>query len=161
MPVFAVPRDTIDLLVSAALLRSKPLEPEPARELVRLADRLGQALWDENHAALSEDLEREIPAPHYEWQPVLELTAFTINDREVIQVERCRRFLRAQLRPGEQTLAHELLDQLGAAVANRLEAWPIAPLATGDVDYLGMADAAEQWSRSMWAIAIANTAKAG
>lgn len=149
MPVFAVPKDTIDLLVSAALLRREEPDADTARDLVTLADRIGQELWDENHAALSDDLEREVPAPTYEWQPVFELAEFSIADAEVLQVERCRRFLLEQCRAQSSAPALKILDQLGGAVTNRLAQWPLAARGA-TVDYLGIEDTVEQWRRSDW-----------
>lgn len=159
MPVFAVPKDTLDLLVSAALLRSEEPDTDASADLVILADKIGQELWDENHAALSIDLEREVSAPSYRWRPVFELAEFSITDAEVLQVERCRRFLLEQCRPHSLSPALTILNQLGTAVANRLAEWPLAARGT-TVDYLGIEETVEQWRRSDWS-AVPVTADAG
>jgi len=154
MPVFAVPKDTIDLLVSAALVRRTEPDASTARELVKIADRLGQEIWEENHAALATDIERPaVSAPAYEWQPVLELSEGSISDAHLLQVERCRRFVLEQCRSreaGGATRVHDLLDRLGMATARRLHAWPLAAGPDGQPDYLGIEATVPQWRRMDW-----------
>ncbi len=154
MPIFAVPKDTVDLLVSAALMRRREPSPDAAKRLVHISDRIGQEIWDENHAALADDIERtNISAPLYHWQPVLEISGGSISRAQLLQVERCRRFMLAQCRPrakGGAPRVHDLLERLGWAVSGRLHEIASGSAPVPMHDYPGMDATVAQWKRSNW-----------
>ena len=83
--------DTVDLLVTAAVLAGSQLgtAPDQLRALVVSADRIGQELSDLLAPA------HRTPALAYRWQPVGDLFA-AYTDEQLVQLERARRFVAEQ-----------------------------------------------------------------
>lgn len=160
MDVEIVNKDTIDLLVSAAVIgNSMTARDEKAQEVVRAADRIGQRLWGENHAAFNAQHGTHRPTPRYLWQPLFDLMwqpepreTFTITAEQALQVERCRLFLVAHTAASPEwgdSFARAFLERLGAAIANRLQSWPIVVSEdhAGSIEYSGLSALSEQWQR--------------
>ena len=151
MRAFPVNRDTIDLLVTAVYISAPIQSIVDPRELVERADRTGQLLWDENHTSVSFAIGEHITAPRYEWQPVAEIVP-RADDEQVLQIERSRLLL-AEVSchhdGWDDSPARELLEQLGAAIAQRFAHWPLvtSPEPPGVMEYDGLHRASELWER--------------
>ena len=158
MRVQIVTKDTIDLIVSAAVIGNSTVDRD-AEEIVRAADRIGRQLRSENYAAANAAAGTHHPTPLYTWQPVFDLIwqpeqreAFTITEEQALQVERCRLFLidnSADSPNWADSFARKFLDRLGAAIQSRLRAWPLVASDDhpGVVEYSGLCDFTPQWRR--------------
>lgn len=158
MHVQIVTKDTIDFIVSAALMGNSTVDKDP-EEIVRAADRIGRQLRSENYAAANAAEGSHHPTPLYIWQPAFELmwqpeqrATFTITENQALQVERCRLFLidnSADSPSWDDSFARKFLDRLGAAIQSRLRAWPLVTSDDhpGVAEYSGMCELAPQWRR--------------
>lgn len=156
------PKDTIDLVVTAAILGSKNSDNlgQDLRAEVDLADHTGQMLWDANYAAASIGRGITIPAPTYVWQPVFDLIWREDNESpdysptiaELLQIERSRLFLSensCEHLDWEASHAQLFLQQLDLAITSQLRNWPTIPTDDlGTLEYLGLRGAAASWTRS-------------
>jgi hypothetical protein len=157
LSAFTFNKDTIDLLVSAAIVTAAtPTASGTAvQRTVHIADRVGQALWKENVASVNHRYGLELPVPVYEWQPVAELLDYAISEVQALQIERSRLELLDQSRehPGwEGSLAAGFLEQLGTGLARLLRSWPQVPSRTheGVLEYAGMHDGTVPvWERGL------------
>lgn len=160
MEVIIVPTDTIDLLITAAMLGFRPGETRSAaqpQQIVALADRYGQSLVDENHASVSTARGVPVPAPRYEWTPVFELLwreeeADLVTDEQALQLERSQLLVVENSREHEGwegSLAERLMDRLGAALAGRLRNWPLDPDPdnAGVLEHRGLSSIDGRWTR--------------
>lgn len=166
MSAFTINKDTIDLVVSAAVIGGRPTHdpgPEAARDLVAHADRIGQKLWDANYAAVNHRYGLSDPVPTYEWAPVAELMGYSISPEKMIQIERSRLCIAEQscdYPRWDGSSARVFLDRLGEAIARRLTDWPMVPSVehSGVMEYAGLSDAAEVWERGLGFKSIARPA---
>lgn len=153
MRAFPVNRDTIDLLVTAAYISTPAYRSSTPRELAENADRMGQSLWDENHASVSYAIKQHIAAPHYEWQPVAEIVP-QADDEQALQIERSRLLL-AEVSchhpEWDQSPARDLVERLGDAIARRFSHRPLvdSPDHLGVKQYEGLHRAVEVWEREI------------
>lgn len=159
MAIFLAPKDTIDLIVTAAVLSTRREDEENTRRLVQRADQIGQQLWDANYASASFARGAEISAPRYSWEPVFDLiwqassdqAEYSVTPQQALQIERCRLFLSENSREHpdwEDSAARLFLDQLGAAVESYLRGWPTTPGEDpGVLEFRGLNSARPRWTR--------------
>ena len=160
-----VQQDTIDLLVTAMLISSTDITQAASRQpiitpglapaaVLAGADRIGQQLWDENYASVSEANSRHIPAPRYEWQPIAELLGERIDIEQILQIERSRLYLSEVSchHPGwDDSEAHAQLERLREAIGARLCFHPheASPEHAGVYEYAGLSRAVDEWTREI------------
>lgn len=151
-----VSQDTVDLLITAIYM-ARPASgrraPDDA-ELVAELDRLGQHLWDQNHASVSFAIGERIVAPRYSWRPVGELLAPYWLDEQVLQLEHTRLFFEEVSchHPGwDDSEARSLIGGLARAIDQRLSGFPIAPspVHSGVMEYAGLSRFPEEWTREI------------
>jgi plasmid stabilization system protein ParE len=173
MRALPVPRDTIDLLVTAAFISSpdsahakllpwpgarKPLGivadgRDPQRVLAG-ADHMGQLLWDENHASVSYAERCTVTAPAYEWHPVAELLGTHVDVEQILQIERSRLYVienSCHHPDWDDSAADRFLQRLGKAIEARLVDQPrvLSPEIAGVIEYEGLSRAVDEWDRSV------------
>jgi hypothetical protein len=161
MAILLAPKDTVDLIVTAAVLGTRrDDDADHTRQLVQRADQIGQQLWDANHASASYARGMELPAPTYSWEPVFDLiwqastdqADYSLTPQQTLQVERCRLFLSENSREHpdwDGSAARLFLEQLGAAVESRLRGWPTGPGEDpGVLEFRGLSNALPRWTRS-------------
>lgn len=162
MTVFLAPKDTIDLIVTAAVIgtRRENDDPERVRFLADRADEIGQQLWTANYASVNAARGSEIPVPIYAWQPVFDLiwqtdrdqADYSLTPEQTLQIERSRLFLSENSREypeWETSEACKFLEQLGTAVEARLSGWPIAQGEDpGVLEFRGLSAVNPRWTRN-------------
>ncbi|KDA05298.1 hypothetical protein DC31_17225 [Microbacterium sp. CH12i] len=165
MRVLPVQQDTIDLLVTAMLISSTDITQAPSLSpiitpglapaaVLAGADRVGQQLWDENYASVSEANKRDIPAPRYQWQPVAELLGERIDIEQILQIERSRLYLSevsCHHTGWDGSEANAQLERLREAIAARLYFHPheASPEHAGVYEYAGLSRAVDEWTREI------------
>ena len=163
-----VPRDSIDLLVTAVIMAgfsaAGDISPSTAREAVQHADTLGEMLWRENFAAAAHLNDAGPSMPVYEWRPVLELIGTDTTPEQLLQIERTRRCLErnSQDQPGGTTSrARRLHETLAAAIDQGLHGWPKALQVDelGQEDFAGIDQAVDHWTRSIGFLSISRAPK--
>lgn len=172
MLAITVDTDTIDLLVTAAVLGSAP-DGSPrmrGRDLASIADEYGQALLNENYASASYARGVPLQPPTYTWRPVFELfwreePGQTLTEQQALQLEKSRLLVSENSRehPGwDGSTAQQLLEALGRAVADRLKDWPVVPSTehAGVYEYAGLGELDGAWTRQS-PLAASPTAAAG
>lgn len=160
MAVFVVPKDTIDLVVTAAVIGTRRGDEtgERSRFLVRRADEIGQQLWNTNYASVNRARGSSIPTPTYEWEPVFDLIwqpgeqeDYSLTTLQTLQIERSRLFVSENSREAvdwESSEARTFLEQLGDAVESRLQNWPKGPGEDpGVLDFVGLNQVEPRWTR--------------
>lgn len=159
MAITLAPKDTIDLLVTAAVLGARRENEEDTRDLVRRADEVGQRLWEANYASASHARGIPIPPPAYTWEPVFDLIwqpsrdqeDFSLTPQQALQIERSRLFVSENSREHpdwDDSPARAFLHQLGAAVESFLHGWPTGPGEdAGTLEFRGLSDAEPRWTR--------------
>lgn len=169
MAILLAPKDTIDLVVTAAVLGTRRDDDDHTRHLVRRADQIGQQLWEANYASASFARGAEIIAPAYSWEPVFDLiwqassdqADYSLTPQQTLQVERCRLFLSENSREHpdwDGSAARLFLEQLGAAVESRLRGWPTGPSGDpGVLEFRGLSGAEPRWTRSAGFPALTST----
>jgi len=163
-----VPKDTIDLLVTAIYLKRTTVcrcSTNDSWSTLEL-DVLGQALWDENHASASYAAHHRITAPRYTWQPVAELITPVWTDEQVLQLARTRLYLEelsCHHPAWDDSPARHALDALGDWIAQRMAGHPVepAPAEPGVIEYAGLSRMPEEWTREIgWRSNLTATAAA-
>lgn len=165
MRALPVPRDTVDLLVTATLISSTDVTQAPARSpiitpgqspeaVLAGADRIGQQLWDENYASVSFANHREIPAPRYEWRPVAELMGDRVDVEQILQIERSRLYMMevsCHHDGWDDSEAQKHLHRLGQSIEARLYFHPreASPEHAGVIEYAGLSRAVDEWTRDV------------
>lgn len=159
MAVLLAPKDTIDLVVTAAVIGIRR-DDDPARNVVQRADEIGLQLWRANYAAASVARGTETSAPAYRWEPVFDLiwqastdqAEYSLTAEQTLQIERSRLFLSENSREHEgweDSPAKAFLEQLGVAVDNQLQGWPTEPgRDPGVIEFRGLSDAQPRWTRA-------------
>ena len=161
MEVIIVPTDTIDLLITAAMLGFRPDDSRAAaqpQQILELADRYGQSLVDENHASVSAARGVPFPAPRYQWTPVFDLLwredrADLVTDEQALQLERSQLLVVETSREHdgwEGSLAERFMDRLGSALSGRLRDWPLEPDPenAGVLEHRGLSELDGRWTRT-------------
>ncbi len=161
MAVFLVPKDTIDLIVTTAVIGAlrDDTTGDRSRFLARRADEIGQQLWDTNYASVNRARGSSIPTPSYQWEPVFDLiwqpaeqADYSLTTEQTLQVERSRLFISENSREAlewETSESRTFLEQLGAAVQTWLRAWPIGPGEDpGVLEFVGLSQALPAWTRT-------------
>jgi hypothetical protein len=154
LSAFIVNRDTIDLLVTLAVMRrvgtKRPEPPELVTAVVEHADHYGRVLWQANHDAHDHVTGTATPLPRYEWLPVMELIVGEVTGEQLVQIERSRRTLleQSQSAPGwAGSEARKFLEILGRVIDQGLESWTRVGSAD-QRDYVGLRFADPHWTRS-------------
>ena len=172
MAILLAPKDTIDLIVTAATLGTRSSNDAGHDQmLVQRADQIGQLLWEANYASAAHARGVDLSAPSYTWEPVFDLMwqeatdepDFSLTPEQTLQVERCRLFLSENSRehPGwEDSAAQLFLGQLGAAVGARLRDWPVsAGEDPGVLEFKGLSSATPRWTRECGFSPLASTSE--
>lgn len=165
MRALPVPRDTVDLLVTAALISSTDITQSPARlpiitpgqspeAVLAGADRIGQQLWDENYASVSFANGCSVIAPRYEWRPVAELMGDRVDVEQILQIERNRLYMEevsCHHNGWDDSPARNHLRRLGQSIEARLYFHPrdVSPELPGVVEYVGLSRAVDEWTREV------------
>lgn len=174
MEVIIVPTDTIDLLITAAMLGFRPDDSRASaqpRQILELADRYGQSLVDENHASVSAARGTSFPAPRYEWTPVFDLLwrdagADLVTDEQALQLERSQLLVVENSREHdgwEGSLAERFMDRLATALSGRLRDWPLEadPDNVGVIEHRGLSSIDGRWTRESPNARTAGSTNAG
>lgn len=151
MRALPVPKDTIDLLITAGFAHWRG---DASRAALEVADRTGQHLWDENYASVSFTVGRVVAAPRFEWQPVGELLSTRVQTEQILQIERSRLYLvetSCHHQAWDQSVANRFLTGLGRVVEAFLAGHPIVPSPdhAGVLEYDGLSRAVDEWDRTI------------
>jgi hypothetical protein len=156
MGAVTVHKDTIDLItttfITGGTQNNKEISSFTKLMADTQADLFGQALWDQNYAAVYYQRTTDISVPEYSWQPVAELINEKLEIKHIIQIEKSRRYLQRnsdQHPAWEQSQAKQLLERLERAIKDTLDGWPLIPAHNNAAhcDYQGIETAIWDWRR--------------
>lgn len=155
MRALPMPKDTIDLLVTAAFItQSVRCTCHCTMHTVADLNTLGQSLWDENYATVQLTTLIPLRSPRYRWQPVAELLGSGWTNEQVLQVARTRLYAEEVSchHPGwDDSPAHHTLEDLAGWIAKRMVGHPLqqSPTDAGVIEYAGLDRLPEVWTREI------------